>query len=140
MKLLQAVRKNKKGFTLTELIVVLVILAVLAGATIPTMLNYVNEARGRAMSAEVRSVYTAAQMRATEGFAIGRGFQTETDSKDMLKVSQLSEIPVSRIYEVDVSEFGAITRVVIVNEKGDTWAVLANNTVEIVDTAPTRTP
>lgn len=36
---MRCVMKNKKGFTLTEIIVVLVILAVLAAFAIPTMLN-----------------------------------------------------------------------------------------------------
>ena len=36
---------NKKGFTLTEMIVVLVILAVLAAFTIPTMLGYISSSQ-----------------------------------------------------------------------------------------------
>ncbi|MBU4542243.1 MAG: type II secretion system protein [Firmicutes bacterium] len=36
---------NSKGFTLTEIIVVLVILAVLAAFTIPTMLGYVSSSQ-----------------------------------------------------------------------------------------------
>jgi len=36
---------NKKGFTLTEMIVVLVILAVLAAFAIPTMLGYISSSQ-----------------------------------------------------------------------------------------------
>lgn len=53
-------------FTLVEIIVVLVILAILAAFTIPTMLGFVNDARGKAMIAEAREVYVAAQSTATE--------------------------------------------------------------------------
>lgn len=38
---------NKKGFTLTEIIVVLVILAVLAAFVIPSMLGYVDESKNK---------------------------------------------------------------------------------------------
>lgn len=69
MNLLNKMKKNRKGFTLVEIIVVLVILAVLAAFTIPTMLGFVNEAKGKALIAEAREVYVAAQATATEYIA-----------------------------------------------------------------------
>lgn len=66
MELINRMRKNRKGFTLVEIIVVLVILAILAAFTIPTMLGFVNDARGKAYIAEARTVYVAAQSAATE--------------------------------------------------------------------------
>lgn len=66
MELINRIRKSRKGFTLVEIIVVLVILAVLAAFTIPTMLGFVEEARGKALIAEARMVYVAAQATATE--------------------------------------------------------------------------
>jgi type IV pilus assembly protein PilA len=66
MKFWNKMKKNTKGFTLVEIIVVLVILAVLAAFTIPTMLGFVNESKGKAMIAEAREVYVAAQATATE--------------------------------------------------------------------------
>jgi type IV pilus assembly protein PilA len=61
--------KRNKGFTLVEIVVVLVVLAVLAAFTIPTMLGFVEEARGKAYIAEAREVYVAAQAVATEYIA-----------------------------------------------------------------------
>nr|WP_279354801.1 prepilin-type N-terminal cleavage/methylation domain-containing protein [Eubacterium sp. 1001713B170207_170306_E7] len=58
--------KNQKGFTVVELIVVLVILAILAAFTIPAMLGFVEDAKGKAAIAEAREVYVAAQTASTE--------------------------------------------------------------------------
>lgn len=63
--------KKKKGFTLIELIVVLVIMAILAAAAIPTMMGYVEKARSSQYLAEGRAVYVAAQAGATEGYGKG---------------------------------------------------------------------
>jgi type IV pilus assembly protein PilA len=58
--------KNKKGFTLVEIIVVLVILAILAAAGIPTLIGFVDESRGKAYVAEARAAWVAVQAVATE--------------------------------------------------------------------------
>jgi len=66
MEAINRMRKNRKGFTLVEIIVVLIILAILAAFTIPTMLGFVGDARGKSYIAEAREVYVAAQSTATE--------------------------------------------------------------------------
>ena len=71
MKKMKKILKNKKGFTLIEIIVVLVIIALLAAATIPAMIGFVNEARGKAYAAEARVGLVAAQATVTELVASG---------------------------------------------------------------------
>lgn len=66
IQLINKLKKNQKGFTLVELIVVLVILAILAAFTIPAMLGFVNDARGKASIAQAREIYVAAQSAATD--------------------------------------------------------------------------
>lgn len=62
----KSVIKEEQGFTLVEIIVVLVVLAILAAFTIPTMLGFVADAKGKAYIAEAREVYVAAQATVTE--------------------------------------------------------------------------
>ena len=58
--------KNKKGFTLVEMIIVMVIMAILAAALIPTMMGYINDARDNSNLATARAYYVAAQSVATK--------------------------------------------------------------------------
>jgi prepilin-type N-terminal cleavage/methylation domain-containing protein len=60
------VLKNKKGFTLVEIIVVLVIIGILVAAVVPSMLGFVEEARGRAFALDARNGMIAAQVALTE--------------------------------------------------------------------------
>jgi type IV pilus assembly protein PilA len=66
MKVIGQIRKKDSGFTLVEIIVVLVILAVIAAFTIPTMIGFVADAKGKAYIVEAREVYVAAQAVTTE--------------------------------------------------------------------------
>jgi len=63
---LQQILKNKKGFTLMELIVVLVIMAILAAALLPSFLNFVTRARNESMYQQARLGLVAAQLLVTE--------------------------------------------------------------------------
>lgn len=62
---------NKKGFTLVEIIVVLVIIAVLAASAIPTMIGFVTDAKKKAEVANARAAYIACQAVITEEYAMG---------------------------------------------------------------------
>lgn len=72
MEFMNKMRKKTKGFTLVEIIVVLVILAILAAFTIPTMLGFVEDAKGKAYIVEAREVYVAAQASLTECIGTGQ--------------------------------------------------------------------
>ena len=57
------------GFTLVEMIVVLVIIAILAAITIPALLKYIDKARDKQVLIDTRSVCMATQSAMTEAYA-----------------------------------------------------------------------
>lgn len=78
MKKLREMKKNQKGFTLVEVIVVLVILAIMAAILIPSLIGYIDKARANTVQSECRAVVQAAQTLASEQYAKDR---TITDMK-----------------------------------------------------------
>ena len=71
---MKASRSSKKssGFTLVELIVVLVILATLAALLVPSLTGYIDKARQNAGIAKARAVLVASQAVVTEAYADGK--------------------------------------------------------------------
>jgi prepilin-type N-terminal cleavage/methylation domain-containing protein len=52
--------KNKKGFTLIELIVVIAVLGILAAIIIPTISGFTDKANAKAVTADARIIITGA--------------------------------------------------------------------------------
>lgn len=68
---------SRRGFTLVELIVVLVILAALAALLVPALTGYIDKANKQKVITEARAALTAAQTVVSEAY--GRG-QLTTDA------------------------------------------------------------
>ena len=89
--MLKKVRKmmsDRKGFTLVELIVVLVILSVLAAMLAPTMTGYIDKAKERNVEAKLHQTVVAAQALADEAYALGKDFEEIT----LEEISKLAEL------------------------------------------------
>lgn len=65
-------KKNKKGFTLVEIIVVLLIIGILLAITIPSIMGYVEQAKDAQYEAEGRTGFVAAQTIAARSKANGK--------------------------------------------------------------------
>ncbi len=65
-KLMKAIHKNQKGFTLVELMVVVVIIGVLVAIAIPIYGTVTRNAEDRAHEANIRTIKGAVQMYAIE--------------------------------------------------------------------------
>ncbi len=71
--------RNKKGFTLVEVIVVLVILAILAAVLVPSMIGWIQKAEEKSAITSCRACVLASQTLLTESYAVlGSSAQVDT--------------------------------------------------------------
>jgi len=111
-------RKRVKGFTLVELIVVMLILAIMAAMFIPSLVGYIDKANESEIQIEARQLYQAAQVVATENYKTG-GFECEaldmaqaggSGDKKIKEFVKLAEITEGKV-TVESSK-GKVTRLV----------------------------
>lgn len=85
---------NNKGFTLVELIVVLVILAILAAILVPALLGYIDRARGQQIVLNARSAYTAAQAEMTSLYGKGKpASDIKADANAKQRMINTADVP-----------------------------------------------
>ncbi|MCR4813914.1 MAG: prepilin-type N-terminal cleavage/methylation domain-containing protein [Lachnospiraceae bacterium] len=82
-------KKNNKGFTLVELIVVLVILAILAAILVPALLGYIDRAREKQYVLNAKSALTAAQAQLSSIYAKAQPSLTAADKEIISKTADV---------------------------------------------------
>ena len=114
--------KNKKGFTLVELIVVIAIMAILAGMTVPSVLNYIKSYKK--VSAKTESIFRIAVAAIPQYLVADRG-AGDTDTSVMVR--KIKERASSSEYEIvayDDRQYPANSAstksVILVQVSGDT--------------------
>ena len=88
---MKKMKNDNKGFTLVELIVVLVILAILAAILVPALLCYIDEAKQKQLVLHGKSVYTAAQAVASQAYAKNDA-PTASSSGYAKKIAQIADM------------------------------------------------
>ncbi|MDR0852297.1 MAG: prepilin-type N-terminal cleavage/methylation domain-containing protein [Clostridiales Family XIII bacterium] len=101
---------RKGGFSLLELTIVILIIAILAAILLPIALRYIDDAKRNAEIAETRTVTIALQATLDLGFADGNTYSyiNRTDIYDL----RLSEAGQAAIENLIGTEIGAVSHIV----------------------------
>lgn len=104
---------DRKGFTLVELIVVMVILAILAAILAPALLDYIDKAKEKQVIINAKSVLTAAQVEMSNLYA--QGFDGTMTASQQQEIINLADVPYTNI---------------VIGTEGDASKLNASSTIE----------
>lgn len=120
MSLVERLKKDKKGFTLVEMIVVIVIIGILLAILVPGMFKYIQKAKDKQIMVDARTACLDIQMAAQELYA-GNGINgTDVVGAIPQTASYQNETPVSITKDgktikstISIPTGGVVTNVII---------------------------
>lgn len=92
-----------KGFTLIEVIVVLVILAILMAIAIPNVLGYINKAKGTENELTARNIYMAANVESAEILKESSSITADELTRHIDVIKSLSNIESTKFTAVEAA-------------------------------------
>jgi type IV pilus assembly protein PilA len=103
--------KNKKGITLVEVIVVLIIMAVLAGILVASYTGYIDKAKNDSALVEARAVYLAASTKYHEYYATSGSATWEAGPGEKTAIETLAGVEAGSVTNVSAAgnKISAIT-------------------------------
>ena len=123
-------RNNKKGFTLTELIIVIVIIGILAAVLIPVLSSYIKKARMATEKEIVRNINMALK---SDEVTIASGEKHKT-MYDALQVAKSVGYDVAKIND---TKYG---NEILWDSKNDVFCYLNNGNIEYIPEYPGKDP
>lgn len=109
-------KRNKKGFTLIEMIVVIAIIAILIALLVPSIIGFIRDSRETAGNAAAKNVFVAAQTYAAKQYASG-GTVTTIALTDLTDYLNTASIPADATATITIAD-GIVTTVSYTDSTG----------------------